>query len=117
MEAAAPHSKRAARALHRTAPSTTAVCPVPPLLINCREPKWLHPNATILESSSDPGFGRDQGGWPRGNAAAKLPPPLYAAAKAQKQRETNDADSDLGPRPYPQSGSGSDRGLAGKYPR
>jgi hypothetical protein len=51
----APHGKKAARALHRTAFHTTADFAVPPLYptINRRMRKWLRSDAAILECNGE----------------------------------------------------------------
>jgi hypothetical protein len=59
----APHSKKAARALHRTAFHTTADFAVPSLYltINRRKRKWLRSGAAILECNGELGQSGDEG--------------------------------------------------------
>jgi hypothetical protein len=59
----APHRKKAARALHRTAFHTTADFAVPPLYLihNRRKRKWLRSSPTILECNDEIGPSGDRG--------------------------------------------------------
>src|SRR6202040_1590861 len=61
--AVAPHRKKAARALHRTAFHTTADFAVPPLYLihNRRKRKWLRSSPTILECNDEIGPLGDRG--------------------------------------------------------
>jgi hypothetical protein len=44
--------KKTARALHRTAPDTTADCAVPPLFIKSIKPEMVAPATTISETTA-----------------------------------------------------------------
>jgi len=59
--AAAPHSKKAARALHRTAPDTTADCAVPPLFHQSMKPEMVASGHNNFEGKRNPGQIRSMG--------------------------------------------------------
>src|ERR1700738_699816 len=69
---AAPHRNKAARALHRTAPNTTADCAVPPLFHQSTKPEIVAYQCNNIGARGAVWPRSESRGWPCGKATAKL---------------------------------------------
>jgi hypothetical protein len=107
--------QKAARALHRAAPETTADCAVPPLFHQSTNPQKVASKRNNIGTPRRSGAVR---GWPSRKPTTKLVARLHSRAilsqhaAGKERREINDADRDLGPRSFAQSRSGGDGSLA-----